>query len=332
MRVFITGGTGLIGRNLTQRLLERGDEAVVLTRSPDKPGAKRLAATVQRVQGDPMVAGEWSRAVDGCDAVVNLAGQNIFGKRWDADVRRSIRDSRVFSTGNVVAAMATAKSPPKTLVQASAIGYYGPHGDEDVIETTPPGSDFMAQVCIDWEKASEPAEALGARRAVIRIGVVLAPNEGALGVMTPIFKWLPGGAAPVGGGHPLKPAFGKVWLSWVHIDDIVGLLLLAIDNPQARGAINGTAPNPVRNADFGRALAKAVHRPFLPIGPPDALLKLVLGDVAEVITSGLKVIPKRAKELGYQFAYPEVSAALAAIFAKKQTESPTTKPARAVGA
>lgn len=313
MRVFITGGTGLIGRHIAKRLADRGDQAVVLTRRP-RHDAPKATANTEFVHGDPMLPGDWQRAVDGCDAVMNLVGQNIFGARWNDDVRRRIRDSRVFSTGNVVAAMASAKSPPRVLVQASAIGYYGPHGDEEIDERSPAGDDFMAKVCVDWENAAAPATEIGARLALIRTGVVLAPKEGALGVMTPIFKWLPGGAAPIGGKNSFAPGFGKQWMSWIHIDDIAGIFLHALDDARAAGPINGTSPQPVRNIEFSRALGKAVRRPVLPFGPPDALLKLVLGDVTDVIAKGAKVLPKAAEGLGYRFAYPDVASALAQIF------------------
>ena len=156
-----------------------------------------------------------------------------------------------------MAAIAKAKNRPKVLVQASAIGYYGPHGDEELTEDSPSGADFMAVVCREWEEAAHPAEARDVRVARIRIGVVLAREAGALGVMTPIFRW--GAAAPIGsGGEPFKPGSGRQWMSWIHIDDIVGIFLLALDNPEARGPINGTAPHPVRNADFSKALARVL--------------------------------------------------------------------------
>jgi uncharacterized protein (TIGR01777 family) len=318
MRVFITGGTGLIGRHLIRRLVERGDQPVVLSRRADAVRREHSMRFLKIVPGDPTRPGGWEVGLEGCDAAVNLAGHNVFDERWNAGVKRSIRDSRVYSTENLVSAIARAKKPPTTLVQGSAIGYYGPHGDEELSEQSPSGSDFMAVVCREWEEAAHAAEAKGVRVPIIRTGVVLARGAGALGVMTPIFKWLPGGAAPVGSEGRLKPGSGQQWLSWIHIDDIVGIILLALDNPEARGPINGTAPNPVRNAEFSRALARAVHRPFVPIGPPDAVLGVVLGEVAQVVTKGQKVLPARAQELGYTFQYPELAGALQAIFAKPQ--------------
>jgi uncharacterized protein (TIGR01777 family) len=245
--------------------------------------------------------------------VINLAGSNVFGGRWSTKYKHQIRDSRVHSTEGVVRAIGRASTKPRVLVQGSATGYYGPHGDEELNETSPPGNDFLARVCVDWEAAASKAERLDVRVATIRTGIVLAKGEGALKVMTPIFKWLPGGAAPVGSAGGLIGR-GKQWMPWIHLDDIVGIFLLGLDSPAASRPINGTAPNPVRNAEFSKALAKLVHRPMLPFGPPDALLRLVLGEVAEVVTRGQRVIPARAAELGYSFQHPDLLEALGPFF------------------
>lgn len=315
MRVFITGGTGLIGRRLVSRLLERGDQPVVLSRRADEVRRRPEMRPVLVVPGDPGMASGWDAALDGCDAVVNLAGHNIFDGRWTPKIKRTIRDSRVYSTEHVVAAIARVKNPPKVLAQASAIGYYGPHGDEELTEDSAPGSDFMAVVCREWEHAAAAVEPLGTRLATLRTGIVLARDEGALGVMAPIFRW--GGAAPVGGqGSPFAPASGPQWMSWIHIDDVVGLYLLALDHPEARGPINATSPNPLRNLEFSKELATALgrRRLFLPFGPPDLMLEIVLGEVAQVIIRGQRVLPIKAGKLGYTFQYPELMAALTAIF------------------
>jgi uncharacterized protein (TIGR01777 family) len=327
MRVFVTGGTGLIGRHIVRKLLERGDEPVILTRQADLVRRNPSMRAVRVIQGDPSVSGAWDGALDGCDAVVNLVGHNIFADRWGPSVKRKIRDSRVYSTEHVIAAVSRAQTKPRVFVQASAIGYYGPHADEELTESSPSGSDFMAVVCREWEEAAAPAEAMGLRLATIRTGVVLARGEGALGAMTPIYKWLPGGAAPVGGGgSPLKPGSGRQWMSWIHLDDIVGLFLLALDNPSAQGPINGSAPNPVRHSEFSKALASVLWRPHLPFGPPDAVLDLVLGEVAQVVTKGQKVLPVKAQQLGYAFKYPQLLPALKAVFARQE---PAARPAPA---
>jgi uncharacterized protein (TIGR01777 family) len=321
MRVFVTGGTGLIGRRLVERLAERGDQPVILSRRADQVRRNPAMRDYTVIQGDPSSPGGWEQAIDGCDAVVNLVGHNIFAERWDAEVKRKIRDSRVYSTEHIVAAISRARSRPRVLVQASAIGYYGSRGDEAITESSAPGSDFMAVVCREWEEAALPAEALDVRVARIRTGIVLAPGGGALGFMTPLFKLGPG--APIGnGGSLFKPATGQQWMSWIHLDDIVGIFLMAIDNPEARGPINGTAPNPVRNAEFSKTLSKVLWRPyapwrlFIPVGPPDAMLELMLGEVARVITTGQRVLPGKALSLGYSFQYPNLIDALRAVFAK----------------
>lgn len=318
MRVFLTGGTGLIGRRIARELISRGDTPVILSRSADKARLNPALKGAEIVQGDPSFPGPWESAVSGCAAAINLVGHNIFSQRWSPEVKAKIRDSRVVGTENLVAAIGRAPDRPKALVQGSAIGYYGPTGDEDLTEASKPGTDFMAEVCIAWEAAAQPAEAMGLRVPKVRTGVVLAKGEGALGVMTPLFK-MQLGASPIGSGsNRFKPGTGRQWMSWIHIADIVGLFLEALDNPNASGPINGTAPNPVRNVDFSRALAKTVA-PFgimAPIGPPDFMLKLILGEVADVVAKGQKVLPRKAESLGYRFKFPELAGALADLFGK----------------
>lgn len=327
VRVFITGGSGLIGRHLVRRLLESGSQPVVVSRRAEQLKRDPEAGDFEVVQGDIETPGPWQAAVDGCDAVVNLAGHNIFAERWTGEVKRKIRDSRVRGTDNLVSAIESARERPRILVQGSAVGYYGAHGDEELDESAPAGSDFLATVCQEWEEAAEPAKALGLRLAVIRTGIVLARDEGALGTITPIFRFLPG--APVGGNGWLAPARGRQWLSWIHINDIAGLFQFALGNPDAIGPINGTAPNPARNAEFSRALSKTLWKPyapwrfFVPLGPPDAFLRLVLGEIAEIITKGQRAVPSKALELGYRFQYPDLSEALRAVFNADAAPSPT---------
>ncbi len=327
MRIFLTGGTGMIGRRLVGRIRERGDEVVIVSRSADETRRQADYRGVRVVAGNPVVAGPWQEEVDGSDAVVNLAGHNIFAERWTSAVRAKIRDSRVYATENLVGAVRQSRSKPTVFVQGSAIGYYGTHGDEDLTEASPSGSDFLAVVCRELEGAAAPVEGLGVRLATVRTGVVLGRGQGALGVMVPTFRW--GGAAPIGGGgHALRPARGLQWLSWIHLDDIVNLFLLAIDNPLATGPMNGTAPEPARNVDFSRALAKALHRPMLPIGPPNLLLDMLLGGVARSVTTGQKVIPVRAMELGYRFEHPDLAEAIrSALSGADSNQSPLTPTA-----
>lgn len=326
MRVFLTGGTGLIGRRLVEELVARGDQAVVLTRNAAKARSNPALKRAEFVEGDPGARGDWQKAVDGCDGVLNLVGHGVFDHRWTPEIKRKIRESRVHSTRHVAEAIAGAARRPDVLVSASAIGYYGPHGDEVLTEIAPPGRDFLGEVCREWEDAARPVEEAGSRLAIVRVGVVLDRDGGALKAMVPMFRYLPGGAAPIGSGHPFAPARGRQWISWIHREDIVGLFLLALDNPAARGPINGTAPEPARNVDFSRALAAAIRvgpwPPFLPFGPPDVLLHIVLGEVARVVTTGQRVLPERATALGYAFRYPGLDGALRAVFGG---EGPATR-------
>ncbi len=326
MHVFVMGGTGLIGRRILERLLERGDRATVLTRRPLEQvdgGQPPNGKTPTLVQGDPNQPGDWMDRVSGSDAVVNLVGENLFARRWDDRIKRAIRESRVDPTRHLVEALRCAESRPSVLVQASAVGYYG-NCDDTVLsdaEDHRPGDDYLAEVCAAWEAEALAAEALGVRVVRIRIGVVLARGAGALGVMEPIFKWLPGGAAPIGSGGTLFPARGEQWFPWIHLEDIAGLFLFGLDEPRATGVLNGTAPEPVNNREFSKQLARAVGRPFLPIGPPDAVLRVILGQVAEAVTHGQCALPVRVQELGYAFHYPRLEGALQALYPRGRQEA-----------
>ena len=302
MRVFVTGGTGLIGAALVQRLLDRGDAVVALSRRLEH--AKQLwGDRVQIIAGDPMHHGPWMDSVAGCDAVINLAGENIFSRRWNADFKQLIRDSRVKSTENVVAALARhprhADGTSKTLINASAIGYYGPRGDEELTEDAAPGDDFMAHACVEWEKAAKAAEQHGIRVAPIRTGIVLAKAGGALQKMLTPFKMCVGG--PV--------ASGRQVMSWIHIDDEVGVILLTLDNAGIVGPINSTAPTPVTNREFSKTLGRVLHRPSFMKAPAFGL-RVMLGEVANVVTKGQRVMPRAAQQAGYQFKFPDLEPAL----------------------
>jgi uncharacterized protein len=302
MRVFIMGGTGLVGSRLIQRLKQRQDEVVLLTRRPEV-ARQKFGGGCSVVEGDPMTAGPWMSAVEGCDGVINLVGEGIFNRRWSADFKKLLYDSRIKSTDHVVQALVksprNASGQPRVLVNASAIGYYGPRGDEELSEDSPPGDDVLARLCVDWERAARAAEPAGVRVAIVRVGVVLDREGGALKQMLLPFKMFAGG--PVGSG--------RQWLSWVHHQDLVGILLLALSNPEATGPINGTAPHPVTNKDFSKALGRALHRPsFLPT--PRLALRVALGEVAGLVTQGQRVYPRRALALGYGFQFPELDPAL----------------------
>jgi uncharacterized protein len=308
MRVFLMGGTGLVGSRLVRRLLDRHDKVVLLSRRPDVAHGK-WQQEVEIVDGDPMHAGGWTDQAATCDAVVNLVGEGIFRRRWNASFIQLLRDSRVASTSNIARVLATVPrsqaGQPKILVNASAIGYYGPHGDEELAENEPAGGDLMAGMCVDWEKATEHAEKAGVRTVRLRVGVVLDREGGALKQMLLPFKLFMGG--PVGFG-------GRQFMSWIHHHDLTGLILMALDNANASGAMNATAPVPVTNKEFARALGHVLGRPsFMPT--PKLMLRLALGKVAQVVTTGQRVVPKKALALGYQFKYPEIGPALADVLA-----------------
>ena len=295
MRVLVTGGTGLVGRRVVGRLRERGDDVVVLSRS----------AGAGTVTGDPTVAGPWLDELASCDGVIHLAGEPIAAHRWTTKFRQKVRDSRVESTRLIAEQLA--KSPtradgsPKVLVSTSAVGYYGMFEDNptEFVEADPPGSGFLADVCAAWEAATEPAAKAGVRVAIVRVGFVLAGDGGALPQLARPFRWYLGG--PVG--------TGRQWVSWIHVDDLAGLFVLALDRADASGPINATAPEPVTNWGFSQTLAKVLHRPCW-LRVPKFALRLGLGTMAELATRGQRVIPVRAKELGYEFRYPLLESAL----------------------
>jgi uncharacterized protein (TIGR01777 family) len=307
MRVFVAGGTGLVGTRLVGKLRARGDEVVVLTRRPDD-AREKFGETCRIVDGDPMKQGGWMDAVADCDAVVNLVGENVFARRWWKWFKELLRTSRIQSTQNIVAALAKSPTTPqgrsKTLVNASAIGYYGPRGDEEVDETASPGDDFLAQLCIEWEQAAQAAATWGVRTVIVRVGVVLDRAGGALKEMSRPFKMFVGG--PVGSG--------RQYFSWIHHEDLTGVILLALDNEQAAGPMNGTAPNPVTNREMAKALGRVLHRPSF-MKAPRFMLRLMLGEVADIITTGQRVLPRRALSLGYSFKFPEIEGALRDVLA-----------------
>jgi hypothetical protein len=304
MRVFVTGGTGLIGARLIRALRGRGDAVVVLSRRAD--AWRRVGVDVEVLVGDPTEPGEWQNAIVGCDAVVNLAGAGLFDRRWSAAYKAAIRDSRVRVTEQVAAALAKqprrADGSAKVFVSGSAIGYYGPHGDEELDETSPPGDDYLARVCVEWESGAAAATAAGVRVVLLRTGVVLDRAGGALKQLWTPFRLGVGG--PVGSG--------KQYMSWIHHADEVGIILLALDRPDAAGPVNATAPRPVTNREFGKALGRALGRPAV-LPTPAVALRLMLGEVAGLVTAGQRVLPRKAEALGYQFQYPDIDSALRQI-------------------
>jgi uncharacterized protein (TIGR01777 family) len=300
LKVAVTGATGTIGRALVAALRERGDDVAVLSRDPGRArealGGDVDAHEWANPEGEPAPAAAFADT----DAVVHLAGERV-DQRWTDDAKQRIRASRELGTRNLVAGMKSAGPRLKTLVSASASGYYGPHGDEPVTEDAPPGSDFLADVVVRWEREARAAEAIGVRVATMRTGIVLSPDGGALGRMLTPFKLGVGG--PIAGGRQYMP--------WIHADDVAGAYLFAIDTDTASGPINLSAPEPVTNKEFSKALGRALRRPAL--APVPALaIKALYGEMAMIVTTGVRMVPARLEELGYAFRRPELDGALRA--------------------
>jgi uncharacterized protein (TIGR01777 family) len=298
MRIVVTGATGLIGSRLVGALRERGDDVTVLSRDPSRAGA---ALRVDAIMWDPAAGPPPVSALRGAGAVVHLAGENV-AQRWTARARRTIRDSREAGTRNLVTALREAgDDAPPVLISASAVGYYGPRGDERIDETAPPGGDFLAQVCVAWEREAEAAAALGMRVVTVRTGVVLDRDGGALGRMLLPFRLGIGG--PVAGGRQYMP--------WIAAEDLVSLYVAAVSDDAWRGPVNASAPEPVTNAEFSRALGRVLHRPAVaPI--PGLALRALYGEMAEIVTTGQRAVPARALEAGFGFAFPQLEGALEA--------------------
>lgn len=294
MKVTVTGATGRIGSHLVAALKARGDDVIALSRNPQR-ASERLGVEV--LAWDPEAEAPPTAALAGRDALVHLAGEDV-GQRWSKDVKEKILNSREAGTRSLVHAIFDTKPRPTVLVCASASGYYGKHGEEPVDETSPPGRDWLADVVVRWEAQADTAK-IGARVVKVRTGVVLDAEGGALAKMLPFFKAGVGG--PVGGG--------KQYMPWIHVDDVVGIYLAALDSPDFAGPINAAAPNPVTNKDFSHALGRALHRPAVaPV--PGFTIKAMYGEMAQIVLNGVRMVPGRAAELGYEFAHPDLDEAL----------------------
>jgi uncharacterized protein (TIGR01777 family) len=296
MKVFITGGTGFVGRNLTQRLTELGHEVTVITRSARKSQALPWASLVE---GNPNTPGPWQESVAKHDVIVNLAGRSIF-TYWTQEARREIIDSRVSTTRNLVDALQAA--PEGTLlISTSAIGYYGSSMDDQALdENSPPGHDFLAEVGKLWEAEAKRAEQFGVRVAICRFGIILGKNGGALEKMVPAFRNRLG--SPLGSG--------KQWFSWIHLEDILGIIEFLINNKGLSGAFNATAPHPVRNEELTRTLAKVLKRWVILPAVPGFVLRTLLGEFGNVLVEGQRVIPRRLLDAGYRFRFAILEEAL----------------------
>jgi uncharacterized protein (TIGR01777 family) len=300
--VTVTGATGLLGPRLVAALQARGHEVTVLTRDPEH--ARRRLGDVRAMSWDLLAEPAPAAALAGREAVVNLAGAPV-AQRWSAAARRAIRETRTTGTRNLLAGLEGLKERPRTLVSSSATGYYGARGEEPLDEDASPGEDFLARVCVEWEAEAERGRGLGMRVVTVRTGVVLDASGGALGRMLAPFRLGLGG--PVAGG--------RQYVSWIHADDLIALMCTALESEQWSGPVNATAPEPVTNAEFSRALGRALGRPAVePV--PGFALRLLYGEMATIITSGARVVPARPLVLGYEFEHPRVQEALSAAVAE----------------
>jgi len=291
MKVLVVGASGLIGRRVVEQLRSRGDEAVVVGRSEAKL-RRTFAADVTCLQWDPASG---PLPAEGADAVVNLAGDPVDKGRWTKRKKKRIRDSRIVTTRNVVAGMASGQ----VLVSASAIGYYGDRGHTWVEEGTPGAKDFLADVCREWEAEAAAARAKGVRTAIVRIGVVLSKKGGAYPQLSMPFRMFAGGTI----------GDGRMWMSWIHVEDLAGIFLHCLDNEAAGGIYNGVSPNPVANREFSYTLGAVLKRP-VPLMVPPIALRVIKGEFADIITASTRVRPLRTLALGYEYKYPELRGAL----------------------
>jgi uncharacterized protein len=300
MKVAITGATGLIGPAVIAELRRRGPaEITLLSRDPERARAA-LGDDVQAVRWSALAEPAPASVLAGCDAVVHLAGEPV-AQRWSTRAKQAIQDSRVIGTRNLIAGLAAAQPQPSVLISSSAIGIYGPRHEEPLDEEAPLGHDFLAQTCAAWEQEARRAGELGVRVVCMRTGVVLDARGGALAKMLPPFRMGLGG--PVAGG--------RQYVSWIHLEDLAAMIVTAIERKSWNGPINATAPEPVTNQELSHALGRALHRPaILPV--PGAALRLLYGEMAEIVTTGQRVLPAKALVQGYRFRHPQLQEALEA--------------------
>lgn len=296
MKILVNGATGLIGRSLCRSLTEHGNTVAAVSRSVSKTSE---LAVDQVYQWDPQTGPLPREAVNQVDAVVNVAGEPIDARRWTDEQKRRISESRVVTTRNLVETLRSLERPPTVFVSGSAVGFYGDRGDEKLDETSSAGRGFMSELCLEWEHEAQRATEAGIRVVQVRTGIVLSSEGGALKKMLAPFK--------LGLGGPLGS--GKQWFPWIHISDIVGIFEHAIFSSSVRGPVNAVSPNPVTNAEFTRELAGALHRPaFLPV--PQTALKVLMGEMADVLFWSQRVLPSAALASGYEFRYSQLAPAL----------------------
>jgi uncharacterized protein len=304
MKVAITGATGFVGSRLVQRLHQEGHKVLVLTRNAafaQKVFPAKAFANLEIVVYEPTASGSWQDVIVGCDGVVNLAGEPIAEERWTAEHKQKILTSRKLGTQKIVQAIVKANPQPKVLVNASAIGFYGTSETATFDETSSSGNDFLAEVCQAWEAEANKVKDAGVRLVILRLGIVLGMG-GALGKMITPFKLFAGG--PIGSGQQ--------WFSWIHLDDLVNLIVQALTNPEIQGVYNATAPHPVRMADLTQTMGQVMSRPsWLPV--PAFALEALLGDGAKVVLEGQEVLPQRTLAAGFEYQYPNLRSALTQI-------------------
>ena len=300
MRALVTGGTGFVG----PRLLRMLDRPTIVSRNPDRARQSIGHLAGRIVRWDPLEGPPPQEAFEGIDAVFHLAGESVAEGRWTAAQKARIRDSRVVGTRHLVQGIVQAHTKPAVLVSASAVGYYGDRGDEELTETASPADDFLAHVCIDWEKEAMAAAGVGVRVVTARTGIVLGSGGGALAKMLTPFQ--------LGAGGPLGS--GRQWMPWVHVADIARLYVHAADTQSIHGPMNAVSPHPVRNSEFTKALGRQLHRPaFMPA--PYIGLRILFGEFAKVLFASQRVIPKVALDTGFIFQYPDIAVALKEILA-----------------
>jgi uncharacterized protein len=300
MQIAVTGATGLVGSSLCGALVQTGHEVTALVRDPAR-AAGLLPSSVRLQAWDAEHRQEWAHCVADVDAIVNLAGESLAGSRWSPELKQRLRASRIDSTHAIVATMQRSARPGQVLLSASAVGYYGDRGDATLTEAAPAGTDFLANLCRDWEAEAARAAECGARVVLLRSGIVLDRTHGALPRLAAPFRWFAGG--PLGSG--------RQWVSWIHAEDEIGMILWALQTPQVVGPVNLTSPSPVTNRQFAVAVGRALGRPAV-MTVPAPLLRLVVGEMADTLLGGQKAIPDVAQTLGYEWKYPSLEGALAA--------------------
>lgn len=298
MKIVVTGATGLVGKELCKKLVERKNEVIVFTRDVKK-AARSLPYIKNFVEWDNKRMAEWTDELNGKDAVIHLAGANISGKRWNKDYKKEIFDSRIISTRNLVNAIKKVSLKPSVFIASSAVGYYGDCSNEILIEEKPAGKDFLSNLCKEWEGEAGKVEAISVRRVSLRTGIVLSRESGALKKMLLPFKLFLGG--PIGNG--------KQWFPWIHIEDLINIYLYALENPNIKGAVNAASPNPVLMKEFAKTLGKILRRPSIfPV--PKLIMKIAAGEIAEYIVMSQRTSVEKILSSGYKFKFGNLEDAL----------------------